>query len=100
MVIIYHKTKEVEEKEEEDKEMEDNSELKYKEEYPNLVEKEKIGLRKMSKKLLQQNKEIGHKKNRMDWKKRKIKKKGETKKETNRERRKHKRMGEKMKVKK
>ena len=47
--------------------LEENS--KVKEEYPNMVEEEKMILGKMSKKLLQQNKEIGYKKNKRYWKK-------------------------------
>ena len=45
--------------------------LKGKEEYLNMVEEETMILGKMSKKLLQQNKEVGYKKNIRDWKKKK-----------------------------
>lgn len=58
--------------------LEENS--KGKEEYLNMVE-EKVILGRMNKKLLQQNKEVGYRKNRRDWEKKIIKKKTGTGKE-------------------
>ena len=61
MVIVHHKTKEVQENEE-DKEMEDNLVLKYKKEYPNVMKKEKITFSKMGKKLLQHKENVRNRK--------------------------------------